>query len=142
MPRLLKIMIPYVVAVFGAVLVFGAGAWAAMWFFARVTSPSYGTQQVSDLVIDHTLLHSLDAGNVDEARSLLISLENNHVMALDMTAPYLPDALTKPACRIMQKVAKQRTDNAAKYSAMTSNPEVRQTVDTMLQNPAACARAK
>jgi hypothetical protein len=143
MPRLLKIMIPYVVAVLGGVAIFAAGAYAAMWYTGRVLGPRFGAQEASELATVHILLRSLDAGNVDEARSLLISQEDLHLMSLDMLAPYLPDDLAKSTCRIMQKVAKQRADNAAKYSATESatDPEVRQTVAASLQNPAACARA-
>lgn len=144
MPRLLKIMIPYVVAVLGAVAIFVAGAYAAIWFTGRALSPRLGVQEASELSTDYTLLHSLDAGNVDEARSLLIMQEDMHLMSLDMLAPYLSDDLARSTCRIMQKVATQRTDNAAKYSATESatDPAVRQTVAASLQNPAACGRAK
>ena len=144
MPLLLKIMIPYVVAVLGAVVIFAAGAYAATWFTGRVLTPRFGLQEVAELAADHTLLHSLDAGKVDEARSLLIMQEDTHLMSLDMLAPYLPDELAKSTCRIMQKVAKHRADNAANYSAMESatDPEVRQIVAASLKNPAACGPTK
>jgi len=144
MPRMLKMMIPYVVAVLGAVAIFAAGAYAATWFTGRVLTPSFGLKEVAELATDHTLLHSLDAGKVDEARSLLIMQEDTHLISLDMLAPYLPDELAKSTCRIMQKVAKHRADNAANYSATESatDPEIRQLVAASLNNPAACARAK
>lgn len=144
MPRLLKIMIPYALAVLAAVAIFAAGAYAALWFTGRVLTPRFGLQEVAELATNHTLLHSLDAGNVDEARSLLIMQEDTHLMSLDMLAPYLPDDLAKSTCQIMQKVAKQRADNAAKYSATesASDPGVRQMVTASLEKPAACKRAK
>jgi len=95
MPRLLKIMIPYVVAVLAAVAIFAAGAYAAVWFTGAVLTPRFGLQEVAELATNHTLLHSLDAGNVDEARSLLIMQEDAHLISLDMLAPSLPDDLAK-----------------------------------------------
>jgi hypothetical protein len=144
MPRLLKIMIPYVCTVAGAVAVFTAGAYAAAWFTGRVLTPQFGMHELAELAEDHALLRSLDAGNVDEARTLLIMHEDGNLMSLDMLAPYLPDDMAKSTCRIMQKVAKQRADNAAKYSPTesSSDAEIRQTVAASLQNPAACGRAK
>jgi hypothetical protein len=144
MPRLLKIMIPYVVAVLGAVAIFVAGAFAAFWFTGRVLSPRWGAQELSELIQDHSVVSYLDAGNVEDARRFLIMREDGNLMSLDILGPYLPDDLAKTTCRVMQKVAKQRADNAAKYSATESatDPEVRQTVAASLQNPAACARAK
>lgn len=144
MPRLLKIMIPYAVAVLAAVAIFAAGAYTAVWFTGRVLTPQFGLKEVAELATNHALLHSLDAGNADEARSLLIMEEDGHLISLDMLAPYLPDDLTKSACRIMQKVAKQRADNAAKYSATesASDPGVRQMVAAALAKPAACEHAK
>lgn len=144
MPRLLKIMLPYAVAVLAAVAIFAAGAYAAGWFTERLLTPRFGSQEVAELATNHTLLHSLDAGNVDEARSLLITQEDANLIFLDSLAPYLPDDLAKSTCRIMQKVAKQRVDNAAKYSATesSSSPDVRQMVTASLEKPAACERAK
>ena len=144
MPRLLKIMIPYVVAVLGAVGIFAAGAYAAIWYTGKVLTPRWGAQELSEFITEHSLLRSLDAGNVDEARNLLILEENGHLISLDMLSPYLADDLAKTTCRVMQKVAKQRADNAAKYSTTepATDPEVRQTVAAALQNPAACSRAK
>ncbi len=96
------------------------------------------------MATNHTLLRALDAGNVDEARSLLIMQEDTNLLSLDMLAPYFPDDLAKSTCRIMQKVAKQRADNAAKYSATesASDPGVRQMVTASLKKPAACEHAK
>jgi hypothetical protein len=144
MPRMLQVMIPYLVAVFGAVAIFVGGAYAAIWLMGHETTPRFGVQQVAELVTNHFLLSSLDAGNVDAARSLLISQEDVNLMALDMLAPYLAPDLAKTTCRIMQKVAKQRADNVAKYSAKeaSSDPGVRQMVAASLQNPAACGRPK
>jgi hypothetical protein len=144
MPRLLKIMIPYVVAALTAVAIFAAGAYAAVWFTGAVLTPQFGLQEVAELATTHTLLHSLDAGNVDEARSLLIMQEDGDLISLDMLAPSLPNDLAKSTCRIMQKVAKQRADNAAKYTATESSTDsgVRHMVTASLEKPAACERAK
>jgi hypothetical protein len=143
MPRLLKIMIPYVVAALGAVAIFVSGAYAGMWFMGRGIAPRFGMQELSGLATDYALLQSLDAGNVDQARAVLMSQEDLRLMTLDMLAPALSDDLAKSTCQIMQKVAKQRADNAAKYSGTESatDPEVRQMVAASLQNPAACGRA-
>ena len=110
----------------------------------RALAPELGLRDVSDLVTDYALLYSLDADKVDQARALLVVREDFQLMSLDMDAPYFSDDLAKSACRIMQKVAKQRADNAAKYSPSesTSDPDVRRTVAAALQNPAACTRAK
>jgi len=139
---MLKLMIPYVVAVLAAIAIFVAGAWAASWFMGRALAPELGLRNVSDLVTDYALLYSLDADKVDKARALLVVQEDMHVMSIDMDAPYFSDDLAKSACRIMQKVAKQRADNAAKYSPTesTSDPDVRRIVAAALRNPAACTR--
>ena len=94
LPRLLKIIIPYIVIVVGAVVIFVAGAFAAFWFTGRVITPRFGMQQAAELAQDHALLDSLDAGNVDQARSLLIMREDFNLMSLDMLAPYMSDDLS------------------------------------------------
>jgi hypothetical protein len=140
MPRLLKLILPYAIGVLGTIAIFVAGAYSSAWFAGKVLAPRLGLEDVSQLSVDHVLLTSLDAGRVDEARSLLILEEDGKVMSLDMLAPYLPDDLAKSTCRIMQKIAQQRAGNAAKYSGTGHpDPEIRQSVATSLQNPAACA---
>jgi hypothetical protein len=144
MASILKSALPYALAVIAAIPVFFAGAYSADYFTGKVLAPRFGSQNVAELATTYALLHSLDAGNVEEARSLLILQEDGNLMSIDMLAPYFPDDLAKSACRIMQKVAKQRTENAAKYAATeaTSDPEVHKIVAASLQNPAACSRAK
>jgi hypothetical protein len=141
MPRLLKLILPYALAVLGAIAIFFAGAYSSAYFGERVLTPRMGLQDVAELATDHALLTSLDAGKVEDARALLILQEDGHLMSVDMLAAYYPDDLAKGACRIMQKVAKQRAENAAKYAATeaTSDPEVSKIVAASLQNPAACA---
>jgi hypothetical protein len=141
MPRLLKVLLPYVAGAVGALVIFAAGVYSSFYLTGMLVSPRFGVQQVAEMAQDHNLLQSLDAGRVDEARSLLITNEDIQIMSLDMLAPYLPDDLAKTTCRIMQKVAQERANNAAKYAAAeTSDPAVRKIVAASLQNPAACAR--
>jgi len=144
MPRLLKVMIPYAVAVLAALAIFVAGAFLTGWFTGRVLNPRFALQDTAKLAVDRALLQSLDAGKVDEARSLLILQEDGHIMFLDMMAPYLPEDQAKSICRIMQKIAKHRSENTAKYSATeaSSSPEVSRSVAASLQNPAACRQSK
>lgn len=144
MPHILRRALPFVLVVIAAIAIFFAGAYSSAYFTGRVLTPRLGLQDVAELATDSTLLRSLDAGSVEEARALLILREDSHLMTVDMLAPYLPDDLAKSTCRIMQKIAKQRADNAAKYAATeaTSDPEVRKIVAGSLQNPSACDRAK
>ena len=99
---------------------------------------------------DHILLVSLDAGNAEQARSLLILREDGHLLAVDSVSPYMSDELAKSTCRIMRKVARQRADNAGKYAeaAFFDSPETgkmvtesSKMVSAALQGPAACLRA-
>jgi hypothetical protein len=144
MPSILKSALPYATAVIAAIAIFFAGAYSSSYFTSRVLTPRLGLQDVSELAMDSTLLHELDSGNVEDARSLLIMQEDTHLMTVDMLAPYFPDDLAKSTCHIMQKIAKQRADNAAKYAATeaTSTPELRNFVAASLQNPTACSRAQ
>lgn len=141
---MLKRMVPYAIAVLTALAIFVAGAYLAAWFTGRLLTPQFGLQDTSDLATESVLLETLDAGKVDEARSLLILQEDGHIMSLDMIAPYLPDDRTKAVCRIMQKIAKHRAENATKYSAAETpaGPEVSKSVAASLQHPAACLRTQ
>ena len=140
----LKRALPYALAVIAALAIFFAGAYSSAYFTDRVLTPRFGLQDVAELATDSTLLNALDSGKVEDARALLIMQEDGHLMSVDMLASYLPDDLAKSACRIMQKVAKRRADNAAKYTGteFADSPEVRNVVAASLQNPTACARAK
>jgi hypothetical protein len=141
MPRLLKLALPYALAVVGAIAVFLAGAYSSAYLTGRVLTPRLGLQQLSELSVDHALLTALDAGRVDEARLLLILEKDGTVMSLDMLAPYLPRDLAESTCRILQKIAQQRAGSATKYSgAGNSDAEVQRIVAGALQKPAACAR--
>ena len=142
MPRLLNVILPYAFAIVGAIAIFFAGSYSSSYFMGRILMPRLGLQDVAELATDHALLTSLDAGKVESARALLIMQEDARLMTVDMMASYYPDDLAKSACRIMQKVAKQRTDNEAKYAATetTSDPEVRNIIAAALQNPSACGR--
>jgi hypothetical protein len=141
--RYLKIALPYVGAVLGAIAIFAAGAYSGAWFTGRVLTAPLGQRDLAQLADRHALLHSLDAGHVEDARTLLILEEDGDLMSLDMLSPYLSDDLAKSTCRIMQVVAKRRADNAAMYAKTeaSSDPEVRNFVAAALQHPAACGRA-
>ena len=144
MRQILKSALPFALAAIAAIAIFFAGAYSSAYFTGRVLPPRWGLQDVAELATYHALLHSLDAGNVEDARALLILQEDGHLMSVDMLVPYLPDDLAKSTCRIMQKVAQQRADNAGKYAATeaTSDPEVRRIVAASLRNPTACRRAR
>jgi hypothetical protein len=142
MRRFLKLIGPYILAIVCAVGIFAAGAYLGFYFMGSVFTPRFGQDELSRLVNDHSLLLSLDAGQVDQARSLLILREDAHLMALDGVSPYLSDELANSTCRIMRRIAKQRADNAGKYTetALAESPEVRKMVSESLQSPAGCLR--
>ena len=145
MRRFLKLIGPYILAIVCAVGIFAVGAYSALVFAERLfIMPRFGQEELSRLVDDHILLLSLDAGQVDQARSLLILREDVHLMALDGVSPYLSDELANSTCRIMRRIAKRRADNAGKYTetAVSESPEVRKMVSESLQSPAGCLRTR
>jgi hypothetical protein len=114
---LFKKILPYVLSVALAIIIFFAGVYAGMHCFAAIKSTTM-LQDIflSSVEINVTLEH-LDKGETEKARQFLLLKQDGIILGFDNLSKYADASSYRTGCKIIKMIEQNRKNNPSLYAS-------------------------